>query len=771
MKTRTMSSTSMNGQELMAKSDGKTTLFSHLLNCAKVAYSIADGSPFDESYREELKRDLLFCAIVHDAGKIASGFQDVMYGREKNWSPKRHEILSTAFAATFINIKEEQLFAILTHHRSIFPDITVVGEKTLPEHQVLFKEDLDDITPIYQEMRNEWYKRCQDFLVVWNDLCREMKLKEYELDELPDIEDIGLSYEWLSRSKRYGQPAVIPKDKRRYAALLRGALISSDHLSSADVISLPPPIILKDYQIFKENESPRPFQLVCDDIHSDAILRAPTGSGKTNAALLWAACNQIKNGRLFYVLPYTASINAMFGTLRDIYKKSNVGLLHHKNTAYLYKLQEDTQNHGSEVKLLADLARELYYPVRTCTPHQILRSALRGRGWEQSLIEFPGACFIFDEIHAYEPRITGLIFAMIRWLKPLGAKFMFASATMPKFLQELIKEYLPDNLVIIEPDPANPIDNEVLIKKRHILKIWQGNMLDQLDDFIECFPNNQLLIICNHVPTAQRVYEYIINGIEEGFFNIDRPVLIHSRFTQRDRSNLEDKILNQQPSILISTQVVEVSLNLDYNACLSEPAPIDALIQRFGRVNRYGKREPENVIILTEQVNKFDIYPEVIVSKTLEQFELLRDASLTEKDLIDAADMVYADGYNEKELNEFERALNYPELIDFDEHTIAGIYRNWIEDVMEGTDQSIDVLPEMYHDEYVRLRKEKRWIEARMLFVTLRVTQFAMLINKGYIEKMIDDENVFEITAPYDPMIGLQISELSQKKEDGAVFI
>ena len=150
-----MSSISTSGQELMAKSDERTTLFDHLRFCAKVASSIADSAPFGRDYREKLKNDLVFCAIVHDVGKSASGFQDVMYRRAKNWSGRRHEILSTAFAASFSNVKEEQLFAVLTHHRSILPDAVTSREKTLPENQMLFDGDLDDITPVYEEMRSE----------------------------------------------------------------------------------------------------------------------------------------------------------------------------------------------------------------------------------------------------------------------------------------------------------------------------------------------------------------------------------------------------------------------------------------------------------------------------------------------------------------------------------------------------------------------------------------------------------------------------------------
>ena len=59
--------------------------------------------------------------------------------------------------------------------------------------------------------------------------------------------------------------------------------------------------------------------------------------------------------------------------------------------------------------MVNSLTREMWFPIRVCdTPHQILRYSLQGKGWELMLSEFPNACFIFDEIHAYEPRIIGL---------------------------------------------------------------------------------------------------------------------------------------------------------------------------------------------------------------------------------------------------------------------------------------------------------------------------------------------------------------------------
>lgn len=588
------------------------------------------------------------------------------------------------------------------------------------------------------------------------------------MEKYPVISNIGLSREWLLRSKRQGQISFFSTEKRKYASLLRGVLISSDHMASAGIVSLPTPVKLKEYDILSDSEI-YPFQGRMTGIIGDAILRAPTGAGKTKASLLWAAANQVENGRLFYVLPYTASINAMFMTLRNIYGKENVGLLHHKSVSYLYKLQEEEKEERStnyDAELLANLAKETYYPIKTCTPHQLLRSALRGRGWEQSLLEFQGACFIFDEVHAYDPRILGLLLAMTRWLKPYGAKFIFISATMPEFLHKMITQYLPESPIFIEPNPEIPKDRIILEKKRHVLEIWDGNILNQLDKIIQKYSTKKILIVCNHVSTAQLVYKEILKKITSGALNVKSSLLIHSRFAHKDRTELENRIMNDQPDILVSTQVIEVSLNLDYQVCITEPAPIDALVQRFGRTNRYGDRAPESVIVLMEQLNKNEIYPKWIVEKTLENLKPLQNSVLSEKDLITVSDKVYETGYTPEDTEIFNRMLNHPEINEFDENILAGTYRNWVEEVIEGTDQVIEVLPEIYYKKYIELYGNKKWIEASMLLVNISYSQYKGIDKKGYIEATLEDSKVTVITAPYSKELGLKLNDLKVKGND-----
>ena len=123
--------------------------------------------------------------------------------------------------------------------------------------------------------------------------------------------------------------------------------------------------------------------------------------------------------------------------------------------------------------------------------------------------------------------------------------------------------------------------------------------------------SNSTIVVCNHVPTAQQVYRELKKEVND-------TVLLHSQFTRRDRNKIENDLGNKLPKILVATQVVEVSLDLDFQQAFTEPAPIDALAQRMGRVNRRARQQqPAKVHIFTEQAHKFNIYDPELTAGSL----------------------------------------------------------------------------------------------------------------------------------------------------------
>lgn len=735
-------------KDFWAKDTGET-LLEHTLNVVRVAQQLCANLPFAAEERAVFSALLTQLATFHDLGKCARGFQAALRSKQ-SWG-HRHEILSTALAAQLNpQLEAAGLLAIITHHRSLPPDHTTDTdqERCLPGDELPF-----DDAPTWQAMVAELQANVDALQVLLDELARHTGLTLSPLS-LDNLNSLGLPEVWL---RRLSQPCRVEALQRRRASLLRGLLVTSDHMASGGMVTVP---VVPRLTCFEPNirrcelgiTPARPFQERCRTHDGDAILRAPTGSGKTFAAALWAIHNQTENGRLFYVLPHTASINAMYRRLLRWFdgREELVGVLHHRNAAFLFELQEDDdpRERAKRARALADLTREMYHPIRVCTPHQILRVSLRGRGWEMGLAEFPNACFVFDEVHAFEPLLVGLTLATARWLKQQGAKLLFASATLPKFLERLLVETLdiaPDHILV--PDPTKTGDREVCEKVRHRVEVREGSLLDNLPMIVSEVKQSQqaTLIVCNHVATSQAVWHMLRDdyGIEAA--------LLHARFNARDRARIERDITSAAPPrVLVATQAVEVSLDLDYERGYSEPAPADALGQRFGRINRTGTHPPVPVIVF-EQPSAGHLYDEVTTQRTVEL--LAQVGLLTEQRLTDIVDEIYADGYQGQALSDYQQGLSHPSITGFEQDIIAGTHRPWVKDAIQGADRQVEVLPSGLLSEYQALIDERRYLEARLLLVPIRLRQHFKALHEG--------------TMHYDKSLGEWVTTLRYSTESG----
>jgi CRISPR-associated endonuclease/helicase Cas3 len=749
--------------DLWSKSTGES-LLQHIESTVVVLNKLCDSLSMSPVEKSSLLSVLKRIGAIHDIGKAASGFQNALK-ENKSWG-HRHEILSTAVASViFHDLSHEALMAIATHHRNVPESLATENERCLPLNELPF----ENTNPVWDSMVNEWLERwdgIKDILSIMNELY---DLKIADIPNQFTFKGLGLPEKILHRIFQ----KKVDGFNRKYASLLRGLLMTADHLASAHQFDLPQIPVQKDYisiihrKELKENAI-LPFQKRTAATTGDSILKAPTGSGKTLAILLWAASNQSGNGRLFYVLPHTASINAMHGRLRDIYGEKNVGVLHHKSAAYLLRLFENdhsTIDAAKMAKTVSDLARELYHPIRVTTPHQILRVALQGKGWELGLAEFPNACFVFDEIHAFEPLLVGLTIATIKWLKRMGAKVLFASATLPLFLENILKQEIgiPEQN-IITPDLSNADDKAVLDKIRHKIDIRPGSLLSNIDDIIEEIQASgfSVLIVCNHVITSQQVWQLLDNSFK------GEVELLHSRFNSRDRMNIESKIQgDNRPRILVATQAVEVSLDLDYDCGYIEPAPADALGQRLGRINRKGSRpHPAPVVIFNEPSLKTKkdapMYLPYDKDITIETIKCLcQYALLTEQQLTDTVNTIYGNGYKGDSLNDYERGLKNSMINNFDENIIAGTHKDWVADLIDGSDGQIEVLPMDLYNDFVNLKTSYRHLEARLLLVPIQMRQAARLFRDGDVFR--DNKlGEFITNLSYSPHLGLDLSRQSE---------
>ncbi len=426
------------------------TLLDHSRQVVRMARKLYARLPLPVRIDASLEPDLEAAAAVHDIGKAAIGFQQMLEGKRPNWNGWRHEALSAVFASN-LRVAEEVVFAVLTHHRQIPGDAQAESGGRL-RWQGGLPED-------WVPMLREWEINYLSALACWRQLCMEFGREELLSGSDQQLTGVALDPAWLNHKPLRKQGKCISASRRIRASLLRGLLMGADHLASAGHQGLPETINLA---AFSPTFTLRDFQKNCA-IRGHLILRAPTGSGKTEASLIWAAKNQVENGRFFYTLPYTAALNAMYLRLQKEFpeQKASIGLLHGRAAHHLYTSAEqdfpsDKTRATAEAQGRARLAKEMYFPARVCTPHQLLKFSLRGKGWEQMLAEIPGSCIVFDEVHSYNPALAGQTLATARLFASMGASLMFISATLPRFLQEEIQELIP--AIIKSPDPNSQSD-------------------------------------------------------------------------------------------------------------------------------------------------------------------------------------------------------------------------------------------------------------------------------------------------------------------------
>lgn len=443
--------------EILAKSSPPLSLRQHTNDCLNVFRSVKRLFPSLPELCGVPKffEHLFYSIYLHDLGKSATGFQVMLRGGDK-WE-YRHEVLSACFVNSLNNLsKEEQravAMTIITHHKGI----SILRERcntTLTEGTRHFNLRLEELEKNFEYVQN-FLRELPVFAEEYLGYSLPAPQIPETLKEIIDPYKFSVSW-YYSKSEdiKMGDEEKTLLHST-YGTFLRGLMIACDHLASGgrDEVKdgLTSEQIKNTILSIKSNNNPinlYPYQEKMMDVKGNAFLSAPTGSGKTEASLLWASANQKLGQRILYVLPYTASINAMSKRLSDSFGEENVGVLHGKAGYFIYQTMLDREYTPEAAAVFAretqGLTKKLYRPLKILTPFQILKAFFGVRGWESRIAEMSEGLFIFDEIHVYDSHTTALILGTIKHLAKINAKFLFLSATFPKFLKRKIEEILPD---------------------------------------------------------------------------------------------------------------------------------------------------------------------------------------------------------------------------------------------------------------------------------------------------------------------------------------
>lgn len=742
---------------------------------------------------------LYWAAFLHDFGKVLPGFQGILRNDatwREQWGRNRHELFSLAFLDWIVDglTAEERLWAaaaIISHHKD--------KDEIISSYALLTGEDGRD--PLFRHLEPLPQAHVMG-LHDWLTTCGWSWARFLQLDQLgvrpvtiivtPEIPFVPQAVEriryWLDAYSDF----VERLDRRKYAGLsvplltLRGMLTNADHSASAHAPNLPS-VKFKAQDVLDVLNTPEK-QIKWDDLYchqkqagqtkGQALLVAPTGSGKTEAALLWAAC-QAENGhqpaRLFYTLPYQASMNAMQERLQETFDDptesahtkeilSKVGLQHGRALLALYRsLMErdyDPKSAAQSARWIKNLGRLNYPPVRVFSPYQMLKGMYRLKGYEAQLTDYHNALFIFDEIHAYEVKRLALILTCIAYLRQnYNARFFIMSATFPSLIKEWLQTALGDSTEIVAT-------SELFTSfQRHRLNLIEGELIDpqHLERIAaEARQGRSVLVVCNVVARAQAVYDWLNQQLASTAIEI---VLLHGRFNLRDRLDKERKIQRftgskseeRKSIVLVATQAVEVSLDIDLDTIYTEPAPLEALVQRFGRVNR--RREMDDlatVNVFTQPHDGQHIYEPLLVEKTLQILRRENGKPIDESGIGSWLDEIYEGEITTAWQQEYQAVA-----AQF-ERDVVGTLRPFqsshdLTRLFYKAFDGVDVLPAELLDKYWDA-KEGNYIETAELMVSIRWNQFGRLRGEGKIRSE-DDNNIQVAYAYYDSDIGLDFAK------------
>nr|WP_308446773.1 CRISPR-associated helicase Cas3' [Clostridium botulinum] len=515
-------------------------------------------------------------------GKATYEFQDTI----KNESKSYHSLYSSSLFSNITDFEVDEdyginmlMLCILTHH-SIFnveSSFKTVGNnkkfnfKFLPYAEIFFYN--------YKEAYEKYLNKVCNY---------EFKYEEIDLKELgKEIEEL---YDDIDNLRKYESCSRI----RLLYSYVSGILNLADWIASAkfnnsltkikfDYLIDKKELCRRFAESIKINEFiPKEFQEKLSNCKGSVLVEVPTGEGKTEGAFLWAV-NNIDNelrSKIIYTLPTQTTSNKLYERVKDVFF-DNTGLIHSSSKIYLEKKYEQ-ENGKVDDKFQSDILFSTTFNkgATVSTIDSLFKYFLNIGRYNIAMLNFFRSVIIIDEVHSYDFKLMGFMKRFLELCKYYNVPVCLMSASIPNKIKELLN---------IEKLPI--VSDEKLFEKKanYIYKV-DDSLDNKFEDVIEKFNKGKdILIVRNKINKSIEAYKELK---KRGIENI---ILYNSQFKKKDRVKKEneiyEKLKNKEHFILIATQVVEISLDIDFDVMFTDNAPIDSLIQRFGRVNRKKKQD------------------------------------------------------------------------------------------------------------------------------------------------------------------------------------
>lgn len=592
-----------------------------------------------------------------------------------------HHALAGAVILREMGARDDITSMIGGHHGKTVDSVDdYVDQKA---HSSNYYQTEDEHSPVYS-----LWKNVQSYICCW--VLNESEL--YQISNIPELSKpvqvlltgIMIMADWIASNEQYFPLIDITQDRvddvsSRYRTGIK-KWFKNLPFNVLEPIS-PDTLYKKRFGFF-----PRDFQRIIFDTVSQIkhpgilIIEAPTGCGKTETALVAAEqlAAKTKRSGLFFGLPTQATSNGIFPRINEWLKSAakdygtaSLRLQHGK--AALNPIMNELASHVDEDENDGTVFANQWFSGRKTaslddfvvgTVDQFLLLALKQKHLMLRHLGFDRKVVVIDEVHAYDAYMQQYLTMALQWMGAYGVPVIMLSATLPaEKREEFIVSYLRGKGIkkkeIIQENADLHTDRYPLIT------YTEGNCVLQNGDFpaqesrtvqIKKLEENKLYDFVSSIIQSGGVLGIVVNTVARSqelaqkcaeLIGKDNVLLLHSGFIATDRVHKEDKLLHligkggERPKrlIVIGTQVIEQSLDIDFDVLVTDLCPMDLLIQRIGRLQRHSIVRPKQFqhptvyVLGAEKAFSFEegtghIYQEYILART--QYFLPGEISIPE---------------------------------------------------------------------------------------------------------------------------------------------
>ena len=696
-----------------AKSSPYKSLKRHMVEtgcCAQVLMRKGPGQPFLKELScltggddDENLRLIGYIAALHDIGKCHPAFQKNADDLPQVQRLKEAGCLASSGVRCHFRheLYSEEILDRIWEKTQFFPRNT--------------RDTITRVLSMHHQGKNGESCEIEREASLWeqaqDQLEREMR-QVFQVSQLPAMPDFGrgdafalslmgvvILSDWLASSEIFENFSAAEKtllsDIRAAAerTVENCGLVSGTKLPSYDdFCELWPEI---------SREGMRPLQKECAGMDyrgtSLCLLEAPMGEGKTEAALyavsrMMETCG--KDG--FYVaLPTSATSNQMHNRVNGLFQRHGLApsrLLH--SMAWLVDAQAqrhhaslgDDDDRQSLAQWLMPLRRGLLSQYAVGTVDQAMMSVMQIKYGVLRLLGLTDKILVVDEIHAYDAYMAQIIEQLVAWCRALSIPVVLLSATLPLTKKRKLlaaagaSEYEPSAgyplITSVRNDGTvteRPVEAFVRRRYRFALRPVMNDREAVASLAVDKVKNGGCLcLLMDTVKGAQALYPLL----KEKATPDTELIVFHARFTAERRQQIESECIAKfgrnaganrpKKAILLCTQVVEQSLDVDFDFMMTEIAPIDLLLQRAGRVFRHdGTTRPDGCVrpqidVLVPPKHNFAaiemIYYPILLERT-ENYLAAHEVIAVPEDIRSCIEEVYSEQINNGELEKYSARL------------------------------------------------------------------------------------------------------------------